>query len=153
MLVIMHGKARRFKLMQTFSLKTEGAVANFCGQLISKDVFDFTVTMDSRGFAKEIDSGIDYRLYRRDAERLIEYLEEHVRVLRCEERVESPVFVPQELCFQIRAFDGVIESSMDGYFTINFMLRFDVGYWGFEGVWDLIDLNEFVAKLRSIFPS
>jgi len=140
--------------MRNFSLKAERAVVDFEVKSTFDDLFDYTAVVRSTNSKVTFISDSPYRMYRNDVERLIRYFEDHVAALLSNDRAESPVFVPQELSFQIRALDGVVESPMDGYFTVCFMLNCGVrGYWGFEGILDLVDLNEFCAKLGNVLPS
>ena len=97
------------------------------------------------------------RLFKGDLERLLQYFRSHTKGLLDGSLSESAVFVPSEIGFQIRALDGDVESMLDGYFTIevmnNYGLRkegYDSLYLGFSSVIDLVNLNEFCARIEAI---
>jgi len=132
-------------------LKLEGVVILF--RCISKrdEFFDYKVTIDGRNNLS-IHNETVCRLYKEDVHRLLSYFEEHIKSVASDAYLETTTFVPNDLCFQLQALDGVIETRLDGYVSVNFMLNCKPhGYWGVESVLDLLDLNDFMAKLKLMF--
>lgn len=134
--------------MQNTTLRLESGIITFCGISKQTEYFDCRIFVDGPSYIS-IRSETAYRIYKEDVDRLLLYFDQHIKNVASDEYQESLTFVTKELCFQLRALDGVIETRMDGYFTVNFMLNCKPdGYWGVEGILDLVDLNEFLEGLK-----
>ena len=134
--------------MQDFSLKLESGSVDFSFDCKKSDNFYFHIVIDGPGDVS-ICRDMSCCFSRKDIERLLLYFETHIQTLGRSQGYESYVFVPQQLDLQIQALSGSVESSTDGYFSVRCMLncRPD-GYWGVEGVLDLLDLSDFTNNLK-----
>lgn len=97
---------------------------------------------------------IGVSLFRNDIRGLNEYLRNHIEGLRVRRHAEVPVYTPLELSFLMQALDGEVETPMDGYFSLSFLVcrRFDSNgeraYYGFEGTAILSDIHLFCSELE-----
>ena len=146
--------------MKTVRLKTDGIVTNFMFGNFETESGSAKVRIDL-AMTKEDDDWqmppVECRLWKSDLERLSRYFGGHIEGLLNGSLCESPVFVPSELGFQIRALDGDVESKLDGYFSIELMINYGSKgknhhglYIGYSSTIDLANVNEFRARIENI---
>ena len=100
---------------------------------------------------------VSSRLSQSDLVRLSCYFMDHAEGLANRSLCESPLFVSQELQFQIRALDGDVESMDDGYFTIEVMIKngsressYKPTYFGYSSIIDVAHVKMFCSEIDRI---
>jgi len=140
-------------------LATEGFQAIFHLKPLDKELESFDAAID---LILDPDLGaiamrsIPTFLSLHDCRRLLVYMEEHIWGLRHDATKESPVYVPLEMGFQIRALAGEVNADDEGEFGLRFMLNvgqkegFSPVYVGAESVIDVEDARRFATSLDTV---